>query len=132
MRASRIMKLVAHVSSSSSSARAPSSRASWMLAAWLVLPLASSVRKARVSRPALHRQRSALVLEASYRLPCSPKHYILNHCGCTFMIPWSVHLQAANALPCCGSCPLLGGPARQVKSSTHLEDASEAIIRTCS
>lgn len=52
MRASRIMKLVAQVSSSSMSALAPSSSASWMPAAWLVLPLASSVRKAAVSRPA--------------------------------------------------------------------------------
>ena len=50
MRASRTMKLVAEVSSSSSSTRAPSSRASTMLAAWLVLPLASSLQKARVLR----------------------------------------------------------------------------------
>ncbi len=52
MRASRIMKLVAQVSSSSSRQVAPSSRASWMLAAWLVLPLASSDRKQVVSLPA--------------------------------------------------------------------------------
>jgi hypothetical protein len=52
MRASRIMKLVAHVSSSSSSAAAPSSSASWMPAAWLVLPLASAARNAAVSRTA--------------------------------------------------------------------------------
>ena len=68
MRASRIMKLVAQVSSSSSSARAPSSRASWMLAAWLVLPLASSVRKAHVSRPASHRQQNVVAGCVLHRL----------------------------------------------------------------
>ena len=51
MRASRIMKLVAHVSSSSSRQLPPSSSASTMLAAWLVLPLASGELKLRVSLP---------------------------------------------------------------------------------
>ena len=51
MRASRIMKLVAQVSSSSSRQVAPSSSASTMLAAWLVLPLASGERKQAVSLP---------------------------------------------------------------------------------
>jgi hypothetical protein len=51
MRASRIMKLVAQVSSSSSRQAAPSSSASTMLAAWLVLPLASGERKQAVSLP---------------------------------------------------------------------------------
>jgi hypothetical protein len=51
MRASRTMKLVAEVSSSSSSAVAPASSASTMFAAWLVLPLASSDEKDRVLRP---------------------------------------------------------------------------------
>ena len=55
MRASRIMKLVAVVSSSISSTSAPTSRASMMLAAWLVLPEASSVLKSLVALPA-HQQ----------------------------------------------------------------------------
>ena len=42
------MKFVAEVSSSSSSPVAPASSASMMLAAWLVLPLASSLEKQRV------------------------------------------------------------------------------------
>lgn len=46
------MKLVAQVSSSNSRQVAPSSSASWMLAAWLVLPLASADRKQVVSLPA--------------------------------------------------------------------------------
>ncbi len=50
--ASRIMKLVAQTSSSRMRQGAPSSRASWMLAAWLVLPLASGELKHRVSLPA--------------------------------------------------------------------------------
>ena len=50
--ASRIMKLVAQTSSSRMRQDAPSSRASWMLAAWLVLPLASGELKHRVSLPA--------------------------------------------------------------------------------
>ena len=49
--ASRDMKLVAQVSSSTSSASVPASSASMMLAAWLVDPLASSVLKLVVSRP---------------------------------------------------------------------------------
>ena len=50
--ASRIMKLVAQTSSSRMRQDAPSSRASWMLAAWLVLPLASAEPNALVSLPA--------------------------------------------------------------------------------
>ena len=50
--ASRIMKLVAQTSSSRMRQEAPSSRASWMLAAWLVLPLASAELNALVSLPA--------------------------------------------------------------------------------
>ena len=50
--ASRIMKLVAQMSSSRMRQDAPSSRASWMLAAWLVLPLASGELKHCVSLPA--------------------------------------------------------------------------------
>jgi hypothetical protein len=50
--ASRIMKLVAQTSSSRMRQDAPSSRASWMLAAWLVLPLASAELNALVSLPA--------------------------------------------------------------------------------
>ncbi len=50
--ASRIMKLVAQTSSSRMRQLAPSSRASWMLAAWLVLPLASGELKLLVSLPA--------------------------------------------------------------------------------
>ena len=50
--ASRIMKLVAQTSSSRTRQDAPSSRASWMLAAWLVLPLASGELKHCVSLPA--------------------------------------------------------------------------------
>ena len=49
---SRIMKLVAQTSSSRIRQVAPSSRASWMLAAWLVLPLASAEVKLLVSLPA--------------------------------------------------------------------------------
>ena len=52
--ASRIMKLVAQTSSSRMRQVAPSSRASWMLAAWLVLPLASGELKLLVSFPAQH------------------------------------------------------------------------------
>merc|ERR1719182_1036793 len=48
---SRIMKFVAHVSSSTRSVVAPVSRASMMFAACDVEPLASRVVKARVSRP---------------------------------------------------------------------------------
>ena len=55
MRASLIMKLVAVVSSSISSTSAPTSRASMMFAAWLVLPEASSVLKSSVALPA-HQQ----------------------------------------------------------------------------
>ena len=46
------MKLVAQTSSSRMRQVAPSSRASWMLAAWLVLPLASAELKLLVSLPA--------------------------------------------------------------------------------
>ena len=49
---SRIMKLVAQTSSSRMRQDAPSSRASWILAAWLVLPLASGELKHCVSLPA--------------------------------------------------------------------------------
>ena len=48
---SRTMKLVALVSSSMSSRPAPASMLSTTLAAWEVLPLASSVTKAAVSLP---------------------------------------------------------------------------------
>ena len=51
MRASRIMKLVAAVSSSISRPVAPASSASTMAAACDVLPEASSVSKKPVSRP---------------------------------------------------------------------------------
>ena len=55
---SRIMKLVAQTSSSRMRQDAPSSRASWMLDAWLVLPLASGELKHRVSLPAGMQARS--------------------------------------------------------------------------
>ncbi len=66
--ASRIMKLVAQTSSSRMRQLAPSSRASWMLAAWLVLPLASGELKLLVSLPAWrctcqHNQAVALELK---------------------------------------------------------------------
>ena len=48
IRASRTIKLVADVSSSSNNTSAPTSRASIILAAWLVLPLASSVQNESV------------------------------------------------------------------------------------
>ena len=48
---SRIIKLVALVSSSMSSREVPASRLSTTLAAWEVLPLASSVTKDAVSFP---------------------------------------------------------------------------------
>eukprot|EP00732_Lithocolla_globosa_P005187 Lithocolla_globosa_v1_NODE_5206_length_1284_cov_2.837266.p2 type:complete len:118 gc:universal NODE_5206_length_1284_cov_2.837266:712-359(-) len=51
MRRSRIIKFVAHVSSSSRSVVAPTSRASSVLAAWEVEPEASAVVKVEVCLP---------------------------------------------------------------------------------
>jgi hypothetical protein len=51
MRSSRIMKLVAEVSSSTNSVEAPASSASCSAAAWLVEPEARSVEKAVVDLP---------------------------------------------------------------------------------
>ena len=61
---SRTMKLVALVSSSMRSREVPASMLSMTLAAWEVLPLASSVSKAAVSlplgRPLMNREMSVL------------------------------------------------------------------------
>ena len=73
MRASRTMKLVADVSSSSSSTSAPTSSASTMFAAWLVLPLASSERKERVLRPRGRLVMNGLMSTASTLRPSSAR-----------------------------------------------------------
>jgi len=73
MRASRTMKFVAEVSSSRSSPVAPVSTASTMLAAWLVLPLASSLEKAVVLRPWGRSPMKAPMSTCSTRRPSSAR-----------------------------------------------------------
>ena len=64
---SRIMKLVAEVSSSIRKSEVPASMPSTTLAAWEVLPLASSVEKSDVLRPPgrwlMNREISTLLMQ---------------------------------------------------------------------
>ncbi len=76
IRWSLIMKLVAEVSSSTSSTWAPTSIASIMLAAWEVLPLASSVENALVSWPSGRLAMNGEMSTPSMRRPSSALIFI--------------------------------------------------------
>ena len=81
--ASRIMKLVAQTSSSRMRQLAPSSRASWMLAAWLVLPLASGELKLVVSLPARRYLLSANLSQVSAPSTCFSRRVAsCSNCQC--------------------------------------------------
>ena len=73
IRASRISRFVAEVSSSSSRSREPDSSASTIEAAWLVLPLASSVENASVARPPGRSRRNGLTSTECTARPSSAR-----------------------------------------------------------
>ena len=87
IKASRTIKLVAEVSSSSKSSLLPASTASTMPAAWDVLPLASAVEKSFVSLPF---GRSLINMEIStflINLPSSERSFCAVSSAITYSLP---------------------------------------------
>lgn len=78
MRSSRTSRLVADVSSSINSTRAPDSRASTIAAAWLVEPDASSVDRGRVDRPPGSSPRKAETSTFAMRRPSSARIFTVS------------------------------------------------------